>query len=441
MVRLKLLIIKLIDNIACLFGRGSSLAGFIEQKMHFKILEKINIDDVEVIMVIGTNGKTTTSNMLTTLLEEKRVVISNRLGANMLTGISTILLRNVSLNLKMNCDVIVLEVDEKSLKHIVNYISPTKILVTNFFRDQLDRYGEIDTIIKELVDVIDKTNATIYLNGCDPLIVDKFKMLKNEKVYYGLEQSNKSTYIQNKAVEIKYCPNCLTKLSYDYYHYGHIGKFYCTNCTFKQPLLSSTIQVDYNNKAIIINKQMMQLNVEKFPTYYYFNISAVVAVFKEFEEDYMSYMGQLFDNFEFPVGRNQTFIDENRIIYLNLAKNVVGFEETIDYLNDQFSNCNLLILFNDNYADGRDVSWIWDTQIQGIKNKDIEVYISGQRRYDMAIRFDVEGFSHINVLSAKIKSDVLDVLLKTNKDLVIISNYTPLSSVNVAIKEYFKLKK
>ncbi len=438
MFKIKLLILKTIDKIFRMLGRGSSITGYISLKFKFDILNYVNLNNHEVIFVIGTNGKTTTANLISDCLSKNKKVINNSEGANLLAGILTILIRNLGFNQEIDGDIIVLEVDEKTVSQIIKYVKPKKVVITNFFRDQLDRYGEIDSIVADIINTLDDADIEIHLNGCDPLMIHKFRNNSNPIKLYGLDQNDKSTALQNKIVELKYCPKCLKVLDYDYYHYGHIGYYNCV-CGFKQNNLDTNLFVDYKNNLIQIDDKEINVDTDKFPLYYYFNIAATISIIKMYDKDYDVIIKDIFKNFKFPKGRSQYFELDDKTIYLNLVKNVVGFEESIDYIIDKFDKTDLLILFNDNYADGRDVSWIWDTHILDLKKHVNNIYIGGIRRYDMAMRFEFDNFDNIHVYDEEnLYNLVKDHLSKLDNNLAIISNYTPLVDVSNALNNYME---
>ena len=427
MYKVKLFILKSAISILRIFGKGSSVIGLLDTKLKFNILKNLEIK-VPVIFIIGTNGKTTTSNLLKDSLQRKYKVVNNSEGANLLSGIKTTLISNLNYSKQINGDYIVLEVDEYTVPKALELLVPDYVVVTNFFRDQLDRYGEIDIVIDKIVDSISKTSAQVILNGNDPLIFNTFRKIKNKKIYYGVDRTISSTLTQDKIVEMKYCPDCNNILEYDFYHYGHIGKFSCPCCPFNMPNLDGVLTVSEN---VLYNKTEIY-NIPNVPTYFYFNIAGVLTSLLAVGED-VSLLNEVLPNFTFPKGRSQTIIKGDTTVYFNLAKNVVGFEETLEYMNNTYENYDLLICFNDNYADGLDVSWIWDTQMSVMHGKVLNIHIVGERRYDMALRFELEGFEKITVCDnfAKGVNDFLNLKSKTK---VIITNYTPLHETSEIVK-------
>lgn len=436
MFKVKLVTLKSMGKILKASGRGTSAVGMLDQKLKFNTISGIKLDEAKVIFVMGTNGKTTSANIVSDIIGKNHPVINNREGANLVNGILTTLINNTKGNGQLKSDVLVLEVDEKTLKHVVKFVEPDEVLITNFFRDQLDRYGEIDTIVAEIIDTLGQTNARLHLNGNDPLNISKFERIDNEKVYFGIGKHSKVTTKQDKIVELKYCPKCKQKLHYNFYHYAHIGDYECS-CGFKMNAIDTLLELDYENKKIKIDNHEMELNVNEYPIYYFYNLVGAISVVKNVGFDYFNEVKEIFDNFVFPKGRSQHFHLENKNIYFNLTKNVVGMEESLEYMLSYYNKqkFDLCIAFNDFHADGLDVSWIWDANMAVVKDYVDTVYIVGERRYDMALRFEYEGFSKIEVLD-EIESGVKYALDNSNDKLAIITNYTPLVKVDQEITKW-----
>ncbi len=437
MFKVKLITLKTLAAALEKMGRGTSAIGMLDQKMHFNIVDDLDLSQTKVIFVMGTNGKTTSANLISDIIASQSPVVNNREGANLVNGILTTLIKNTTMNKKLTSDVLVLEVDEKTLKHVVKFIEPDEVLITNFFRDQLDRYGEIDTIVAEIIETLGKTNARIHLNANDPLNVAKFMTIDNEKVYFAIGKHDHVVYEQNKIVELKYCPKCKTKLHYNFYHYAHIGDYSCINCDFTMNPAQTNLMLDYQNKKIIIDDKEISLNVSEYPIYYFYNLLGAISIVKAVGFEYEQAIKDIFANFVFPRGRSQHFHLSNKDIYFNLTKNVVGMEESLEYMLKYYQNnkFDLCIAFNDNHADGLDVSWIWDANMGVVKEQVDNIYIVGERRYDMALRFEYEGFTNINVLD-EIESGVQTALNADGQHLAIITNYTPLVKVDNEIQKW-----
>ncbi len=437
MFKLKLVTLKTLGKSLEALGRGTSALGMLDQKLKFNLIDDIDLSKAKVIFVMGTNGKTTSANLVSDIITTQAPVINNREGANLVNGILTTLIKNTKSNKELTSDVLVLEVDEKTLKHVVKFIEPDEVLITNFFRDQLDRYGEIDSIVEEIIQTLGKTKARIHLNANDPLNIYKFEKINNEKLYFGINKHEKVVYEQDKIVELKYCPKCKEKLHYHYYHYAHIGNYECKKCDFKMNQADTNLTLNYNDKEIEIDGKKIKLDVSEYPIYYFYNLIGAISVVKATGYQYDSAVEGIFKDFVFPRGRSQHFHLSTKDIYFNLTKNVVGMEESLEYMLNYYQNqkFDLCIAFNDFHADGLDVSWIWDANMAVIKEHVNNIYIVGERRYDMALRFEYEGFNNI-IVKDDIESGVKTALDASEKRLAIITNYTPLVKVDTTIQKW-----
>src|ERR1700730_6018500 len=212
---------------------GSSIPGVMARKLDHQFLRHLRKSAKTIIYITGTNGKTTTSNLIAHLLKSSgKSIIANPEGSNMVTGLSTALVRNAPLFGWKENDVAVMEVDEASLPKAVSECPPDYLIVTNFFRDQLDRYGEVDTLIKKMKDSLRPIHVKLILNADDPF-VHRFSDLQKENIYIGLE-ANASDFPSSGMSESRYCPNCQKELTYQAVHYGQLGHYKCS-CGFTRP--------------------------------------------------------------------------------------------------------------------------------------------------------------------------------------------------------------
>lgn len=434
MFKLKLLILKTINKILKYLGRGTTLTGYLDTKLKFNILKNVDFTNKNILFVTGTNGKTSIINILNDILiKDKKTVLSNLAGANLETGIKTILIEAMDYSKNITEEYFVFEVDEKSVKHVAKFLKPTDVIITNFFRDQLDRYFEIELIIDEILEVVQENSTNLYFNVQDALLNAHIENLDVRKVGFKLLEDSESIKISNSLEEIKYCPHCQEKLKYNYYHYSHIGDFYCENCDFFQEKPLYTFE-NKDNKLYLNNKVYLKF-AEKYPKYILLNLIAIIA-FSEHERVTKSAIINGITKMKKIGGRNNIYSDDSKDIYLNLCKNVAGMEQTIQHIikDNKDSKIRVLIAFNDNYADGRDVSWIWDVDYKPLIDRLEELYIVGTRKEDMKLRFLYDGFSKI------ITYDSIEEGLKkaTENKVYIISNYTPLSRIRYYLEKKFK---
>ncbi len=423
MNKIKVVFLQSIGKLMQKFGKGSSIVGYLDTKFKFNVLNKVDINDKEVIFVVGTNGKTTIANTLNNIYKKKGLnVLSNLEGANLVGGIKNTLIMDIKDN-KIKSDVLLLEVDEKSLKHVVKIVKPKHVIITNFFRDQLDRYFEISLIIEEIVATLMDCKPNVYYNGQDALLYNYLKDTDLKQIKFKLNKNEDSLLEQKNIIEIKYCPNCKTPLDYEYYHYSHIGEFSCKTCDY----LVDNISYEFDKiDGELYYKENKIISVKDLPLYLMINY-CLISTFCLENNISLKEINSGIKSVRKIGGRNNNIVLNDKEIYLNLAKNVVGMEQTIEFLKGD--NINLLIAFNDNYADGKDVSWIWDVDFESLIDNLDSLYIVGIRKEDMALRFLYSGLDINKLKMFETIKEAMDELVLCNNPKVI-TNYTPLSEIN-----------
>jgi UDP-N-acetylmuramyl tripeptide synthase len=409
-----------------LFHGGTNFPGKIALKLDKDILKTI-ANNYEVILITGTNGKTTTTSMIYSIIKEsKRPVITNSTGANMYTGIIACFISNYSFKKSPEKRIAVIEIDEANVKFITQYITPTIITITNLFRDQLDRYGEVYTTLKKIMEGVEKVpSSTLVLNG-DESLLGKLG-LKNPTVYYGF----KARTNENKTVDInadaKFCKFCKAPYDYNFITYNHLGDFYCSECGYKRPELTYYIDkiVDLSTNGSTVSINNMQYYINQPGTYNIYNalcaysVTKLLGISDSIIEKSLKTVASSF-------GRQETLNIEGKEVKIILVKNPAGYDEAVNTIKLDTRKVNLCLLLNDNYADGKDVSWIWDVNFEGLTSLDInKIMISGIRLYDMAIRLKVAGFPSDSFLLCSEE----DALLKEIKDcdgeiVYILATYT-----------------
>ncbi|MPQ44073.1 Mur ligase family protein [Clostridium tarantellae] len=370
---------------------GSNFPGKIALKFDKNILKKV-ASNYTVILVTGTNGKTTTTSMIHNVLKTNGLeVITNATGANMLPGIISTFIQNYKFFDKKH-KYAVIEVDEANLKFITEHINPEIITITNLFRDQLDRYGEVYTTLEKILEGVYKVPKTkLLLNGDESLLGNLD--VKNPVIYYGFDV----TPNKNKSIDInadaKFCKFCKTPYSYDFITYNHLGKFYCKSCGFKRNELKyrvdNILELTPEGSKVKFNDGVF--TITQPGTYNIYNALCAYSIAKDLnisdeiiESSFVSQTSSF--------GRQETIKINNKDIKIILVKNPAGYNQALDTLLLNSESFSAAFLLNDNYADGRDVSWIWDVDFEKLKSMDIkEIFISGIRCYDMAVRLKVSG--------------------------------------------------
>jgi|GEM_PF-171261 len=448
-------------------GNGSTWPGHIALTFNKKFIADIlQSSNTHVIVIAGTNGKTTTAKLIRTALEANgQSVLQNQSGANLLNGIASTILLNTNALGRLEKDFAIFEIDENNLPLLLKQITPDYLVLLNLFRDQLDRYGEINSIAgkwQQAISVIAKKNpswhsrqvpqspkdtqnqkgllrsfvarndgekTTLILNADDPQIAYLGMKINNKKFsslfegenqgegsqvekseiltcYFGLNQTKNHETSPDHAADSTYCPNCGEKLIYTAITYSHLGNWHCTHCKLTRPTLNLSDFLffpligqynQYNTLAAALTLQ--QIGLDK---------KSIVAAFKDFHPAF---------------GRQEKIIYKNKKIQLFLSKNPTSFNQsfatiqqlarhpqssrhssppaggeefhrTLDSKTKSLDSClrgndiynaNILFILNDRIPDGRDVSWIWDTDLDGLENFK-RIFIAGDRVYDMGLR-------------------------------------------------------
>ncbi|MGM9912157.1 MurT ligase domain-containing protein [Floccifex sp.] len=373
-------------------GRGGSLPGSIALKFDNNILNKLEFTG-PVILVTGTNGKTSTANMITDLLANAGYnVISNRKGDNLKAGIVTTLLTHSSLSGRVNATACVLEVDELNIRHILPNIPVTCLIVNNFFRDQLDRAKEMEQLIESIESVLPNYHDDLILNGNDPNVVRLALKAKNAHVYYyGMDKNKYSVASTNEASEGKFCPKCGARLKYDFYQYSHIGQFSCSKCDFKTPNLDVCIEdVDLTKQSFTCDG--IYYRQPYMGMYSMYNCAAVLMVAKYLNIN-SDIVKKVFEHAPQPAGRNESFQKDDKTCILNLVKNPTGANEVMKVIEKDEDDKVICIVLNDREQDGTDVSWIYDTFFEKLMNDHTKrIICTGLRGYDMALRIYYGGY-------------------------------------------------
>lgn len=353
------------------------------------ILKKLNKKCERIVVVTGTNGKTTTANILNHILSCEYDTITN-------IDVSDKIAEN-----DKEHDIGLLEVDPNSMTEISKYVAPDFLVITNFFRDQLDTFGEVETAIGLVHDSI-RPSTKLVLNADDPSTY-YFNDLDNEKIYF--HQNNIESAKGDICVaEFLFCPKCGSKLDYDYVNYGNIGGYKCINCDVTNP------EAKYNltdaeklekGYSFEINGEY-ENNIDVIGNYNLYNGLAAVATSFELGIDPERIADQI-GSYKYKQGRTEFIEFDDKKIILGLTKNPIAASEQFISLKDNESEKSVLFILNDYEIDGEDVSWIWDIDLDSLNSiKNIrKFYCLGSRRNDFAIRLKYSDFDMDKVEVAK----------------------------------------
>jgi UDP-N-acetylmuramyl tripeptide synthase len=366
-------------------GAASVLPGEISRRLHPRLLPSLFEQvDKGVILIVGTNGKTTTSLLLRTILEERGYrVVHNSSGANLINGLITALLTKTNLTGKLTADYAILEVDENVLPLVLKDCQPKYIVGLNLFRDQLDRYGEVDTIAQRWRKAITPLpkNTVILLNADDPTLSYLGQQLPQKVLFFGLNEPE--LYLEEipHAVDSIYCPSCGHLLEYRGVYLSHLGDYHCPNCGF------------HKSETGVDSQQWPQILIGVYNKY---NTLAAGLLAREIGIE-LDNIFLTIKNFKAAFGRAEELTIKGKQVRILLSKNPVGMNETIRTVSELQktgkASVTLLVL-NDRIPDGTDVSWIWDVDTEKLINPGAILIVSGDRVYDMALRLQ---YSHAEI--------------------------------------------
>ena len=380
-------------------GAASVLPGEISRRLHPRLLPLL-FEQVSkgVILVVGTNGKTTTSLLLKQILSDRGyTVVHNSSGANLINGLITALLGSADMTGKITADYAILEVDENILPLLLKDCEPKYILALNLFRDQLDRYGEVDTIARRWGKAIAplSQDTTIILNADDPTLSSLGQQLKQKVLYFGLNEPELYLDEIPHAVDSIYCPSCGHLLDYQGVYLSHLGDYQCPSCGFEK------------SKVTLKSQDHPQILIGVYNKYNTLAASILAQDIGIKAEDIYSTVG----NFKAAFGRAEELEIDEKQVRIMLSKNPVGMNETIRAVNNikktGKSDVTLLVL-NDRIPDGTDVSWIWDVDTEELVKLGGTLVVSGDRVYDMALRLAYSSES------AESKTSNFEILVEEN---------------------------
>ncbi len=381
--------------------RGTSLPGLVARKIYPGTLKDLSAQVRRgIIVVSGTNGKTTTTNMIAGVLGDAgHKVIVNREGSNMITGVTASFVANSGVSANIDCDYAVLEVDEASMPGVLEETNPKVVLLTNFFRDQLDRYWELEKIIGTISNSLRRQKqSTLVLNADDPLVAQFKSSTGIPAVFYGLSGHDLSSRTDTQTREAKFCPCCGFNLIYDFFYYGQLGVYHCPNCAFIRPepqveALGTTSKSAANCCLLRYKKGEASLVIQVHGIYNLYNALAAFAVGLHLGVNVRTILSSL-KKYQPVTGRMERFTYKGKQAYLNLVKNPTGFNVALAALCAARGTKDVFIAVNDNYADSRDISWLWDVDFEllGREHPVFKCFIcSGRRAEEVALRLKYAG--------------------------------------------------
>ncbi len=344
------------------------------------------------VVVSATNGKTTTSAMAAQVLGTRYRLAWNNSGANLASGVASTLLQARSAELG------VLEVDEFALPALLDRLRPRVVALGNLFRDQLDRYGELEHIAERWRDAVTSlpSETTLIVNADDPVVAD-LASGRERVVRYGVDDPVVARPALQHAADSKYCIHCGSPYAYAAAYVGHLGDYRCESCGHARPSLDLAARnielsgLDATAFDLVEGGRTMRIRLPLPGLYNVYNALAAGALCRALDVSAEA-VQQGLEGFGAAFGRFERVEVGDRRVLLLLVKNPAGANEAIRTLGEGGSPRTLLVALNDAIADGRDVSWIWDVDFEPLLAEAANIVLSGDRAAELGLRFTYAGF-------------------------------------------------
>lgn len=385
-------------------GGGTALPGLIAERIDPGIVPGLASRlGKGSVLVTGTNGKTTTARLLRSVARAGGLrPIANSEGSNMMRGVAAALAEASAWSgdlRRRKKSIGIFEVDEATVPLVARAVSPRAIVFTNLFRDQLDRYGEVETVAatwrKALAEL--PADVTVAINADDPAVSSLRESAKGPVITFGLDDISLAAGEIDHAADARWCSRCGAELEYAAVFYGHIGHWRCPNGDNLRPqadVACTRAESTGDGLALTIHTAAGVIDVQ-LPltgTYNIYNALAAAAagvavglVPAEIERGLASSTAAF--------GRQERFLIEGREVQVLLAKNPAGANQSIRAITASGEPFDLVVFLNDNIADGRDISWIWDVDFERLSGHLRSLTVSGRRAWDMALRLKYAGLA------------------------------------------------
>ncbi len=413
-------------------GGGSVLPGAIARRIDPSILaDMAGLVKDKIIVVMGTNGKTTTNSMICHALRaEGKKVLINRTGANMRNGIIASFVLAADCKGRLDADYACIEVDEFAAAQVLPALRPDCILLTNLFRDQIDRYGEIDIVRERIREAVTAApEARLVVNCDDPISYAIAAGCGNPLAGYGIGQRIFDDISSPEVRESTFCPSCGRKMEYAFFHYGQLGIYQCPHCGWKRPLPDyKAEQIETRDGRYRFVLDGMTIHSQTKAPYNVYNTLSAYAAIKAAGAPSAGFQAAA-ESFDYGNRREETFFIHGARVCLCLAKNPVGFQQKISLVCKDAGSKDILVQINDAAQDGKDISWLWDVDFQHFKAAHAAtVGVAGTRRLDLALRLLYDDIACD--LVENMESAIRRLAQDGTGNLYLIVNYSGLLAAN-----------
>ena len=428
-----ILLCKLLRFVSRVLHRGgTAMPGRYALKLCPNLLERL-AKQVKTVAVTGTNGKTTSARMIEEAFREQGLsYLTNRSGANLIDGITTEFVMNSSLLGRVKKDYAVIECDEAAARKVFPRLRPQVVVVTNLFRDQLDRYGEVTHTLENIREALrGAPEAKLCLNADCSLTASLAGDLPNPVRWFGVEQGAAPSRAKPEISDATHCIRCKTEYEYDYISYGHLGGFRCPKCGYRRHSADCAVtdiveqRPDGSELVMNVRGEKLLVTVNLPAMYNIYNAAGAVAAVTEMGFPAQA-AAEALRSFRCGFGRMERF-DLAGGTRMMLVKNPAGCNQVIEYLQNFKEKFVLVICLNDRAADGRDVSWIWDADFEDLSalaGRLTQVIVSGDRAEDMRVRIKYAGVDDAFIRVERDYETLVRELEKETRPVCMMPTYT-----------------
>jgi UDP-N-acetylmuramyl tripeptide synthase len=420
-------------------GGGTTLPGKLVWKLDPAAVDALAARLHEgVVLLSGTNGKTTTTAMASSILAPTRTLAWNNSGANLASGITSTLLS------ADGADLGLLEVDEFALPEMMRRTHPRVVCLGNLFRDQLDRYGELEHIAERWRDAVAglAPEATLVANADDPLVAALAEG-RRSTLLFGVDDPRRARNGLQHASDSKYCIRCGHPYRYDAAYVGHLGAYRCEACGHARPPLDVAAReiepdgLDGVSFELHARDGSLRVRLALPGLYNVYNALAAASLALSLGVTLDDVVAGL-ERFRAAFGRFERFSVGDRGFLLLLVKNPAGANEALRTIEEGGVPPVLVVALNDRIADGRDVSWIWDVDFEPVLERAERIVVSGERAAELALRFTYGGFPRERLELVPDLQAALDrglELTPTGGELAVLPTYTAMLELRAIATE------
>jgi lipid II isoglutaminyl synthase (glutamine-hydrolysing) len=426
-------------------GGGTSLPGMVARRIDPGILRTLVAErGIPVVAITGSNGKTTTARFTAALLRGAGLPVShNSAGSNLVQGVTSIAVAAADLRGRVPPSVLLSEVDEGALPAVASEIQPAALLVTNLFRDQLDRYGEIYAVadLFETVAAALPTESVLCVNADDPIVAGLAMNRPGRRITFGLALDRSTDEITRAADTIR-CPRCRANLAYDHVYLSHMGAWRCHACGLERPSLDVAVTelevhgLGETRCTVQMATGTLELSIPQSGVHIAYDAAGALAICLALGVA-LDHAAASLATVDPAFGRLERIQAGDRSIVLGFAKNPTSFNTTLRALATEGLPRQLLVAASNTLVDGEDFAWLWDVDFERAAAGIAEVTVSGLRADELANRLKYAGVDPNRITIVQDRRQALDVALSGIEPagtLTILAGYTPTIELREAMR-------